>query len=241
MSLNGKNILITGASTGLGKELSFQLAKTGSNLILLARTVDKLENLTNSIRSSGGNAHFYACDLKNEYEVNEVITIIASEHKTIDVLINNAGIWTDDELEQKGATSRLSTLETNILGQIHITEAMLPILKKQKHAIIFNVISSAGVADIPAGDNRIWKTYGASKWGFTGYTQALRESLRDTSIKVIQFFPGGFESDLYENAGRDNAHNQPWMMQTKDVAEIVVFALNRPDDVYMEKIVVTKK
>ena len=74
-----------------------------------------------------------------------------------------------------------------------------------------------------------------------GYTQALRESLRDTNIKVIQYFPGGFESNLYENAGRENSHNQPWMMKTEDVAEIILFALTRPKDVYMEKIVVSKK
>ena len=105
---------------------------------------------------------------------------------------------------------------------------------------ILNVISTAGVEGIPAGDNTAWKTYGASKWGFKGYTNALRESLRGKQIQVMQFFPGGFESNLYESAQRDNPHNQPWMMKTEDVADIVVFALTRPDDVYMEQIVVSK-
>ncbi|MBU0570103.1 SDR family NAD(P)-dependent oxidoreductase, partial [Patescibacteria group bacterium] len=125
-------------------------------------------------------------------------------------------------------------------GHIVVTEEMLPFLNK-KESIVFNVISTAGVGDIPSGKNTLWKSYGASKCGMVGYTHALRESLRDTNTKVIQYFPGGFESNLYENAGRANLHNQPWMMKTDDVAEIIIFTLTRPRDVYIEKIVVSKK
>lgn len=135
---------------------------------------------------------------------------------------------------------RWNAIKTNMLGQIQFTEEVLPYLMKKGQGVIFNVISTAGVSDIPSGNNAMWKSYGASKWGLAGYTHALRESLRETKIKVIQYFPGGFESNLYENAGRENPHNQSWMMKTEDVAEIVRFVLTRPEDVYMEKIVVSK-
>lgn len=241
MDLTGKNILITGASQGLGKELAFQLDQKNANVILLARTEKLLQENVDMIKNQSGNASYVVCDIKDETQIHKAVAEIITTHKSIDILINNAGVWTDDNLELSALTKREAAIQTNLLGQIQITEALLTLLNNQSEAIIVNVISSAGVSDIPASDNRNWKTYGSSKWGFTGYTQALRDSLRDTNIKVIQFFPGGFESNLYENAGRDNPHNQPWMMQTKDVAEIVVFALTRPSDVYMEKIVVTKK
>jgi len=159
----------------------------------------------------------------------------------VDILINNAGIWTDDNLETNHPEKRGEALKTNILGPIQLTEELLPYLKNKKESIIFNVISTSGVDDIPSGDNTLWKTYGASKWGFAGYTHALRESLRSSDIKVLQFFPGGFDSNLYENAKRNNPHNQPWMMKTEDIADIVIFALTRPSDVYVEKIIVSKK
>lgn len=241
MNLKGKNILITGASQGLGKELAFQLAQKNANVILLARTEKLLQENVTLIKNQSGSASYIVCDIKDETQIQKAVAEIITTHKSIDILINNAGVWTDDNLELSDLTKREAAIKTNLLGQIQITDSLLPLLKNQSEAIIVNVISSAGVSDIPAGDNRNWKTYGASKWGFTGFTHALRESLRDTNIKVIQFFPGGFESNLYENAGRENPHNQPWMMQTKDVAEMVVFALTRPSDVYIEKIVVTKK
>ena len=155
-------------------------------------------------------------------------------------MVNNAGVWTDDESEKKRPELRKNAFDTNVFGHVQVTEEILPHLNKNE-SIIINTISTAGVPDIPSGNNLMWKSYGASKWGMVGYTQALRESLRDTNTKVIQYFPGGFESNLYENAGRENPHNQPWMMKTEDVADIIIFALTRPKDVYMEKIVVSKK
>ncbi len=241
MDIQGKNILITGASQGLGKELAFQLALQKAKVILLARTEELLQEVVSSIKKQSGQADYVVCDIRDQKQIDSVVKQIVATHQAIDILINNAGVWTDDNLETSDSHKRVEAINTNLVGQIQITEALLPYLKNQSEAIICNVISSAGVSDIPAGDNRNWKSYGASKWGFTGYTHALRDSLRDTAIKVIQFFPGGFESNLYENAGRDHPHEQPWMMQTKAVAEIIVFALTRPPDVYMEKIVVTKK
>src|SRR5207302_2027127 len=100
--------------------------------------------------------------------------------------------------------------------------------------------STSGIEDTTARDNQYWQTYGATKWAMTGFTNALRDSLQKKNIKVTGFFPGGFDSNLYENAGRPDAHNQPWMMTTEDIADIIQFVLTRPSDVLIEKIVVTK-
>ncbi|QQR90500.1 MAG: SDR family oxidoreductase [Myxococcales bacterium] len=130
----------------------------------------------------------------------------------------------------------------NALGNIQFTEAMLPYLKKQKNAHIVNVISTSAVPDLKEGDNKGWKSYGASKWAFAGYTKTLRLDLEKekSQIKLTAFFPGGFESKLYERAGRAWAHGQPWMMKTKDVAETILFVLSRPKDVLIPRVVMTK-
>jgi uncharacterized protein len=236
MSLKNKIVVITGASQGLGKTLAQKVSAEGAIVLLVSRSIEKLKQLETTIPHTKA----FPCDIRKLEEVKNTVKDIIGAYHRIDILINNAGIWTDDEIEKNDTERRKTAIETNILGQIQVTEELLPAFKQQNYGTIFNVISTAGVADIPSGDNRYWKTYGATKWGFTGYTQSLRESLRDTKIKVIQYFPGGFDSNLYENAKRDNPHGQPWMMKTDDVADIIIFSLTRPEDVYMEKIVVSK-
>lgn len=155
-------------------------------------------------------------------------------------MVNNAGIWTDEFLEKENPQLRKTALETNVLGNIQFTYEVLPIFQQKNQGHIFNVISTSGANDTPSGDNSLWKTYGASKWAMTGFTKALRDSLNETKIKVTAFHPGGFDSMLYEKAKRPNPHNQPWMMKTDDIADIVVFTLTRPDDVLVERLVVSK-
>ncbi len=232
-----KTAIITGGSQGLGKAIAKKLADQGYSVILIARRESFLQQAQAEI---GEKASYYVCDIRNKIEVEATISKIKASYPTIDVLINNAGVWTEDSLQEENPNLLASAIETNLMGHIFMTEACLGLLKHDSTARIFNVISTAGVLGIPAGDNTAWKTYGASKWGIRGYTNALREQLRNTNIQVLQFFPGGFESNLYENAGRDNPHNQPWMMHVDDVADIAIFAITRPDDVYMEQVVVSK-
>ena len=173
-------------------------------------------------------------------DVKKTVNSIIDRFGTIDILINNAGIWTDENLEKEKPEMRKKALLTNALGNIQFTYEVLPHFQKINKGYIFNVISTAGIGDIPSGDNTMWKTYGASKWAMTGFTKALRDSLKETKIKVTGFHPGGFDSGLYESAGRTNPHSQPWMMRAADLADIVVFALTRPEDMMMERIIVSK-
>lgn len=238
--LNNKIVVITGAGTGLGKSIAKKVAHLGARVALVGRTKSELEACKNEIEKVGGHANLYVCDIRKLDEVKKTVQNIFTDLKTIDILVNNAGIWTDEELEKDNPELRKIALETNALGNIQFTYELLPYFQKKNAGYIFNVISTAGASDTPAGNNAPWKTYGASKWAMTGFTKALRESLQGTKIKVTAFHPAGFESMLYEKAKRLNAHKQPWMMQTEDVADVVVFALTRPDDVMMEKIIVSK-
>lgn len=240
MDLLNKVIIITGAGSGLGKEVAIKAAQKGANVILISRSEDELKAVQNIIIKNGGKAKYLVCDIRDDASIKETVLKIFQEYKDVDILVNNAGIWTDEQLEKNNPERRRLALETNTLGNINFTYELLPYFKKRNRGYVFNVISTAGASDTPSGNNVMWKTYGATKWAMTGFTKALREDLQGTQIKVTAFHPGGFDSMLYEKSKRPNPHNQPWMMKTADVADIVIFALTRPADVMMEKIVVSK-
>ncbi len=240
-SLKNKVIVITGASQGLGEEIAYLVADEGAKVALVARNEDLLNKVQMKIQRNGGKAKIFVCDIRVQHEIEETVAIIEEELGTIDILVNNAGIWTDDELEHTKSDLRRQAFDTNALGNINFTCQILPKMKKRNEGYIFNVVSTAGFNGIPEGNNVYWKVYGATKWALTGFTKSLREELAETGIKVTGFFPGGFDSNLYENAQRESPHKQPWMMKTKDVAAVVLFALTRPADVCLSEIVVVKK
>lgn len=231
--VKNKVIVVTGASQGLGKELSQKLGKLGAKIALVARKEDLLKKVKTIIVKAGGAAEYFVCDVTSRNEVNKTVEQIVKTFGTIDILFNGAGIWTTDKLEEKRPELVENAFKVNAIGPIYFTKAVLPIMKKKNSGHIFNVISKAGL-DLP--ENKDWLTYTATKWAMTGYTKALKYALEGAKIKVTGFFPGGFESNIFETAGEKDAHNQPWMMRTSDVANAIVYALNAPDDLLINSI-----
>jgi short-subunit dehydrogenase len=240
MKLKDKIIVITGASQGLGQTLAQKAAQEGAKVILIARTEKLLQQVKANIEKDGGYAEYFLCDVSDYNAVQETTKQILQNHKKIDILVNGAGIWTTNEIEKTHPERRKQALEINTLGTIEFTHAVLQGMEKNNHGYIFNIISTSGASDITDGDNTNWLAYGATKWAISGFTKDLRTKLKHTKIKVTGFFPGGMDTNIFENAGEQNAHHQPWMMKPEDVADIIIFALTRPDDVVMERIIVTK-
>lgn len=235
--MKDKIVVITGGSEGLGRAVAGKAVEQGAKVLLVAQDQEKLETACAQL---GENANCYVCDISVPAEVRETASQILEQYGSIDILINCAGIWTDEEIEKADPDRRKKVLETNTLGTIEFTKAFEPSLRAHNKGHVLNVISTSGNNETSSGDNALWQTYGASKWALTGFTRAFKDSLDGTNVKVTGFYPGGFESNLYENAGRPNAHNQPWMMQAEDVADALLFCLTRPADVLVEKLIVTK-
>jgi 3-oxoacyl-[acyl-carrier protein] reductase len=241
MVLTNKKILITGASEGFGKLLSLLLAEKGARVILLARSEKKLQAVASEIQKYDGRVSVYVCDISKLIDVQKTTQEIIKDLGVPDIIINNAGIWTSNALEKKDPTRRQEALNTNTLGTIQLTEAFLPFFKEKNAGHIINIISTSGIQDTLHADNSSWKTYGATKWAITGYTNALQKELQQTGIQVTGFFPGGMDTDLFVHAGEKQYVHQPWMMNPQDVADIILFILTRPESIYVEKMVVTKK
>lgn len=237
--MENKVVVITGGSEGLGKIVAKKLADMYAKVAIVAFEEEKLAAAAEEI---GNDTKYYVCDISESTQVAATVSQIVSDFGQIDVLINNAGVWTEEELEKTKPEQRKRVFEVNAYGNIEFTKAVEPILRKQNTGHILNVISVSGTDDSAAGDNSLWQTYGASKWALAGFTRALKDSLTGTGIKVTGIYPGGFESNLYESAGNppETQHRQSWMMQTEDVADTLIFCLTRPDDMLVEKLVVTK-
>jgi len=235
--MEDKIIVITGASEGLGKAVATKLIADGAIVALVAHNEGKL---TVAAQELGSNAHSYVCDVSDSEQIQRTVQQILNDHGHIDILINNAGIWTDEELEKDSPSRRRKAFEVNALGAIEFIKALEPTFRRQNNGHILNVISTAGTDDTAAGDNKLWQSYGATKWALAGFTRAFKDSLEGTNIKVTGFYPAGFDSNLYENASHPNPHSQPWMMKTEDVADALVFCLTRPADMLVEKLVITK-
>lgn len=239
MNLENQVAIITGAGQGLGEALAYRVAGLGGR-VALVDVSDKIFKVKSKIGEQGRIAEAFLCDIRDTEAIQVTVADIKGCFGAIDILINNAGVWTDNLLEETRPHLRKLAFDVNALGTIEFTKAVVPFFLEQDRGHVLNVISTAGLGDTTAGNNTRAHVYGATKWALTGYTKALKESLSGTGVRITGFFPGGVDTNLYENAGVANAHNQPWMMRVEDVADIVAFILTRPEDVLIEKLVATR-
>lgn len=236
--LRGKSILITGGTQGLGRELALRLDKLGAELVIVARRGEYYDEFKDELT---GEHEFYPVDVSNNDEVLALRDTLKDRH--IDVLLCNAGVFTTNSLESGDVKYREDALRINLLGAINVTEAFLPKLLKCRHVPQIVFTNSVAATQGFGGEGPEWATYNASKWGLKGYMMALKEQMKGENIKIGAVYPGGFESNIYENAGSeegDPEHELPWMMDTGTVAEAVVFMLSQPDDANVDELVITK-
>ena len=233
MNLQNKVVVITGASQGLGKELALQTAKLGAKVALVARTEKLLQELKTQIEAEGGVAEYFVCDITKVEQINSTVPKIIDIFKTIDILINNAGIWTKDSLEEKDADLVEKAFMINSVAPINFYKAVAPIFEKNNsgHFVFIN-----SVAGLEKPDNKYYAVYAATKWALTGFTNALKNKYFKSLIKVTSIHPGSFVSSIDKNAGDDWGPDYSWRMKTTEVAQAVVYALTAPDRMQLGQI-----
>ena len=186
MILKDKVALITGAGRGIGKAVAAAYARAGANLALCARTASELDQTVSKLRSLKVQVEGWVCDVSLEEPVKEFVGAAQKKFGHIDVLVNNAGVMTRPvpmtELDVKKWDY---TMAVNLRGPFLITQAVLPIMIKQKSGSIINVSSSIG-----RGAYANFLAYATSKWGLEGFTQTLAAEARSSSIRVNSVEPG---------------------------------------------------
>lgn len=226
MSLNNKTVLITNASQGLGRELSIQLATLGAKIALVARTEKLLQELKDQITQSGGVAEYFVCDVTDYTQVNATVKKAQDHFGTIDVLVNNAGIWLPDQFALEDQSKIEKLFQVNALAPIYFVQAVTPIFEKSNsgHFVFIN-----SIAGLPYPVIKDWQMYAASKWALTGFAKSLTYKYDNTPIKVSSVYPGPFSSNIDKNAGDNFGTDRSFETSTADMAKQVVNLIDVSD------------
>ncbi|MBM7660982.1 short-subunit dehydrogenase [Bacillus mesophilus] len=227
MKLNGKNVVITGASSGVGEALAFKVAESGGTPILLARNVEKLQQISQTIEQKYLlHCPFYQLDVQDLEKVNQTFRTIIEDTGTIHVLANNAGFGVFDEVIDINLTEMKDMFEVNVFGLIACTKAVLPSMIEQNEGHIINVASQAGKIATPKSS-----VYSASKHAVLGFTNSLRMELRDTNIFVTAVNPGPIATgffDIADKSGNYKKSVERFMLEPDFVAEKIIDAMFTP-------------
>lgn len=185
-SLSGKTVVITGASSGVGRATAIAFAKKGANLVLAARGEEALQSIAEACEALGVQVLRLQTDVSVAEEVQRLADAATQLNGHIDVWVNNAGVLALGPFEQMPADVLDQVIKTNLLGYMHGARAVLPIFKKQKRGVLINNISIGGWVAAPYG-----AAYSASKFGLRGLTESLQGELAAyPHIHVCGLYPG---------------------------------------------------
>ncbi|KAG0201136.1 hypothetical protein BGX28_005948 [Mortierella sp. GBA30] len=236
--LRGKNVLITGASSGIGEACARHFAQAGSNLLLAARRKDRLEHLKQELGSRHPDIQIstFELDVRNRAKVQQTVKGFGD----VDVLVNNAGLVIGlDKLEDITEEAMDTMIDTNVKGLVHITQSVLPGMRARNYGHIINIGSVAGQQAYGNGS-----IYCASKAAVASITKALLYETVDTAIRISEINPGMVETEFSVvrfKGNKDKADAvykglQP--LDGNDIAETVVFVAGRPDHVNIAEMLV---
>lgn len=218
-NLKNKNALITGAGKGIGKAIAIALAKEGVNVILLARTQSDLDKVAVEVNALGVQSLSLTADVADMNSVNSAVDKALAEFKSIDILINSAGIaafGTFLELEP-AAWERI--IQVNLMGTYYVTRAVLPNMIERQTGDIINISSTAGL-----NGNALTSAYSASKFAVLGLTDSLMQEVRKHNIRVTALTPSTVATDMAKELNLTDG-NPEKVMQSEDVAELIIAQL----------------
>ena len=240
--LKDKTILITGASSGIGKACAELFAKEKAKLILTARRIDRIKNLAKRLEKENKiNTKCIKLDVRNYEQVEEAISSLKSTWKKIDLLINNAGLSRGlDKIYEGKKEDWDEMIDTNIKGLAFVTRHVVPLMIKRKKGHIINIGSTAGHEVYPGGN-----IYAATKFAVNALSQSTRLDVLDKGIKVTSIDPGMVETEFSLVRFRGNKERAKNVykglkpLTPKDIAGAVLFCSTRPNHVNINQVILT--
>jgi short-subunit dehydrogenase len=226
-AIRDKHVFITGAGRGLGAAFAVVLGDLGAKVTIAGRSPENLYSLAESMRLRTGNKpETVTLDMSDISQVTTFAKSCRDAKRPIDILINNAATWLSGPMDSHDALAISQTITANITGTLLLTRGLLPLLKASPAPDIVNMISISGMSNVPLQGASV--AYIASKHGQAGLTDALRQELRTTGVRITAVYPPNIEdiSPLNEadwNAPRDHAS---WLTN-KDVVGTVLGCLSR--------------
>ena len=212
MKLKGRTILITGGTSGIGLELAKHLLAAGNTVLITGRNSARIQKAQQELPG----VHVFRSDASEPSEIGLLHQEVLSKFPTLDVVINNAGVMRNLNLDVASPSDITSEIEIDLSGPILLNQLFLPHLKKQNEALIVNV--SSGLALIPF---TISPVYSAAKAGLHAYTRCLREQMKGTSVRVIELLPPGTETPLFRGEFEQEMKGQKGMDVTVLVKQTI--------------------
>lgn len=242
-SLSNTVALVTGASSGIGYASAVRLAGAGARVVLVARRVERLEQLANEIRASGGEAIAVAADIASAGQAEDAVARTIAEFGRLDTLVNAAGVMLNGPSIESPLEDWDQMVNVNLRGLMYVTKAALPHLTKtvatssRKVVDVVNISSVAG--RFAAAQVAI---YNATKFAVTAATEAWRQEFTRQSIRFSVIEPGATTSELWNKEGQWEGFTAMFgeveRLHAEDIAEAVAFIVTNPRRVAINEIVV---
>jgi len=222
MDLKGKVVLITGAGRGIGRATALAFAFEGAKVALVGRTKKTLSEVQKELKDLGASSAVLPGDVSDEGVVSRVVAAAEQQLGPVDVLVNNAGIFTVAPVEKMDAAVFDRVLAVNLRGPFLMARAVLPGMKARRRGHVVNVASTAGRRAFAGGG-----AYCASKFGLAGLSEAMMYEARTSDVRVSVVYPSTVATDLVRKAGM--TFDEKKAIQPEDVAAGIV-ALVKLDD-----------
>jgi short-subunit dehydrogenase len=235
MDIQGKVVIVTGASSGIGEATAREFGREGAKVVLAARRMDRLEALAQELTRLGTGAETLVvpADLSELEDIQSLIRQTMDRFGRIDVLVNNAGFGRLDWLENLDPKEDIEAqFNVNVLGVVQTTRQALPVMIKQRSGHIVNMGSMAALVATPT-----YTIYAASKHAVHGFSEALRREVKPWGIEVSIIYPGGVATEFAHNAGvkRKTKATTPkfLLLSAEDVGRAVVKLVRRPRSMWI--------
>ena len=240
-ALEGKVAVVTGASSGIGEATAIALAEEGAAVALVARRHDRLVDLAGRIEADGGTALPLEVDVANHGQVEAMVAQIAGQLGGLNILVNNAGVMLLGPIEGADVAEWQRMVDVNVLGLIYCTREAVPVIRDSGGGHIVNLSSVAGrTANLGSA------VYNLTKWGVTGFSEALRQEALHSGIRVTCVEPGFVETELQGHntnpvvvEGIEKMRKEIGeLLKAEDIAEAIRYIVSQPDRVNINEVLV---
>jgi len=223
VDFKNKVVLITGASSGIGKQTAIEFAKLGSSIILVARRKNKLEQVENELKQFNVNTLVCVCDVSKKDQVEELSKIVLQKFNSIDILVNNAGFAIYGLVSDLSINEIESQMETNYFGMIYCVKNFLPLMLKKKSGHIVNVASVGASFGVPGVSS-----YCATKFAMLGFSEGLKHELYGTGVGLTVVSPIMVRTPLFEHPSFTNfsKFSTGVSLSSETVAKTIIKASN---------------
>ncbi|ELK44518.1 SDR family oxidoreductase [Halobacillus sp. ACCC02827] len=238
-NLQKKSVIITGASSGIGKAIAHELASNGANVVLAARRSERLKKLADAIESEHGvEAKVVETDVTKREDVENLVQTTKDTFGSVDILINNAGVMLLSFLKNDHVDEWEQMVDVNIKGVLFGIHAALPTMIEQNTGHIINVSSVAGHEVFPSST-----VYSATKYAVKALSMGMEKELSKTGVRVTNISPGAVETELTDHITDGDViemfkERSMKPLEADDIAKAVGYAVSQPASVNVNEIIV---